>query len=216
MKMIFFCVKTYLNFRYVRVVLTTKMRAIFVKILDICTNFKKFYVLIFTFLTKFMILYILTFTTISKKRYILLNFSFTIALRVNSSSPYFWMTCSDCLSLHFSTSPVTLALHDRVRYYWGRVSNFNQSEAIKHCFLASDWLRFVTLPRKYRIISLILTPSTLRNFPVVRSTIWHVELSPDIVLDISKTNKLSFSKISSVWHLHLQQYSLVLLVFREL
>ena len=30
-----------------------------------------------------------------------------------------------------------------------RVSNFNQSEARKHCFLASDWPKFVTLPRKF-------------------------------------------------------------------
>ena len=27
------------------------------------------------------------------------------------------------------------------------VTNFNQSEARKHCFLASDWLKFETLPR---------------------------------------------------------------------
>ena len=35
----------------------------------------------------------------------------------------------------------------RVRYYRGGVSNFDQSEAIKHCFLVSDWLKFETLPR---------------------------------------------------------------------
>ena len=35
----------------------------------------------------------------------------------------------------------------RVRNYRGRVSNFNQSEARKHCFLASDWSKFETLPR---------------------------------------------------------------------
>ena len=40
----------------------------------------------------------------------------------------------------------------RVRYFRGRVSNFNQSEARKHCFLASDWLTFETLPRKYRTL----------------------------------------------------------------
>ena len=32
----------------------------------------------------------------------------------------------------------------------GRASKFNQSEARKQCFLDSDWLEFVTLPRKYR------------------------------------------------------------------
>ena len=39
---------------------------------------------------------------------------------------------------------------NRVRYYRGRVSNFDQTESRKHCFLASDWLKFETLPRLYR------------------------------------------------------------------
>ena len=38
----------------------------------------------------------------------------------------------------------------RVRYSRGRVSNYHQSEARKHCIPASDWLKFVTLPQKYR------------------------------------------------------------------
>ena len=38
----------------------------------------------------------------------------------------------------------------RVRYFRGRVSNFNQSEARKDCFLASDWSKFETPPHKYR------------------------------------------------------------------
>ena len=38
----------------------------------------------------------------------------------------------------------------------GKVSNFNQSEAIKHCFLASDWSKFKTLPRKYRTLFLLI------------------------------------------------------------
>ena len=42
----------------------------------------------------------------------------------------------------------------RVRYFRGRVSNFNKSEAGKHCFLAPDRLKFDTLPRKYRTLSL--------------------------------------------------------------
>ena len=37
----------------------------------------------------------------------------------------------------------------RVRYFWGRVSNFKQSGARKHCFPTSDWLKFETLPLKY-------------------------------------------------------------------
>ena len=40
----------------------------------------------------------------------------------------------------------------RVRYYRGRVSYFNQSEARKGCFLASDWLKYETLPRKFRTL----------------------------------------------------------------
>ena len=40
----------------------------------------------------------------------------------------------------------------RVRNFRGRVSNFNQSEARKQCVLASDWLKFVTLPRKFRTL----------------------------------------------------------------
>ena len=43
------------------------------------------------------------------------------------------------------------AYHNRVRYYRGRVSNFDQSEARKHCILASYLLKFETLPRKYRV-----------------------------------------------------------------
>ena len=37
----------------------------------------------------------------------------------------------------------------RVRNYRGRVSNFDQSEARKQCFLASDWLKFETLPDNF-------------------------------------------------------------------
>ena len=40
----------------------------------------------------------------------------------------------------------------RVRNFRGRVSIFNQSEARKQCFLASDWLKFETLPRKFRTL----------------------------------------------------------------
>ena len=37
-----------------------------------------------------------------------------------------------------------------VRYRWGRVPYFNQSEAVKHCFLAYDWMKYGTLPHQYR------------------------------------------------------------------
>ena len=45
-----------------------------------------------------------------------------------------------------------ICLSYRVRYYWGRVLNFDQSESRKHSFLASNWLKFETLPRKYRTL----------------------------------------------------------------
>ena len=41
---------------------------------------------------------------------------------------------------------------NRVRNFRGRVSNFNKSKARKQCFLASDWLKFETLPRKFRTL----------------------------------------------------------------
>ena len=40
----------------------------------------------------------------------------------------------------------------RVRYWRGRVPYFNQSEARKQCFTASDWLNYGTLPHKYRTL----------------------------------------------------------------
>ena len=40
----------------------------------------------------------------------------------------------------------------RVRNFRGRVSYFNQSEAREQSFLASDWLKLETLPRKYRTL----------------------------------------------------------------
>ena len=45
------------------------------------------------------------------------------------------------------SGPKYLISRNRVRFYRGRVSNFNQSEARKQCFLDSDWLKFETLPR---------------------------------------------------------------------
>ena len=36
---------------------------------------------------------------------------------------------------------------NRVGYFRGKVSYFNQSEARKYCFLASNWMIFETLPR---------------------------------------------------------------------
>ena len=44
------------------------------------------------------------------------------------------------------------ASDNRARNFRGRVSHFNQSEARKQCFLASDWLKYETLPRKFRTL----------------------------------------------------------------
>ena len=43
----------------------------------------------------------------------------------------------------------------RALYFRGRVTNLNQSEARKQCFLASDWLKFETHPRKYRTLLIV-------------------------------------------------------------
>ena len=37
-----------------------------------------------------------------------------------------------------------------------QLSNFNQSEARKQCFLASDWLNLGNFPRKYRALLVTL------------------------------------------------------------
>ena len=62
---------------------------------------------------------------------------------------------SPLLPLPFSSSildsPSTNS--NRVRYFEGRVSYFNLSEVRKQCFLASDWLKYETLPRNYRTLS---------------------------------------------------------------
>ena len=52
----------------------------------------------------------------------------------------------------------------RVRYFWGRITNFNQSEARKHCFFVSDWLKYETLPRKYRTLYSVDSVKTLSNY----------------------------------------------------
>ena len=80
----------------------------------------------------------------------------------------------------------------RVRYFWGRVSNFDQSEARKQCFLASDWLKFEALPRKYRTLyfpMIYITPSRLRfNFiTILEKKVWsfYLQLFESIVRRLS-------------------------------
>ena len=53
---------------------------------------------------------------------------------------------------NYDIKVVSLWYNYRVRNFRGRVSNFNQSEARKECFLASDWLKFETLPQKFRTL----------------------------------------------------------------
>ena len=56
----------------------------------------------------------------------------------------------DCRHLYFCN--VDNVLNYRARNFRGRVSYFNQSEGRKHPFLASDWLKYETLPRKFRTL----------------------------------------------------------------
>ena len=58
----------------------------------------------------------------------------------------FRLDFSNFPSFKNSEFPV-IFVHYRVRNFRGRVTNFDQSEARKQCFLASDWLKFETLPR---------------------------------------------------------------------
>ena len=62
-------------------------------------------------------------------------------------------------------------LSHRVWYFRGRVTDFNQSEARKHYFLAPDWSKFETLPRKipYSItISVSVTYCTVHSLYLKR------------------------------------------------
>ena len=55
--------------------------------------------------------------------------------------------------LNFDSSPqLNELLKYRARYYRGRVSNLNQSEARKTVFLDSDWSKLETLARLYRTL----------------------------------------------------------------
>ena len=59
-----------------------------------------------------------------------------------------------------------VGITDRVRYFRGTVSNFNESEARKHLVLASDWLIFETLPENTKIPWLLY--NFRRNYPLHR------------------------------------------------
>ena len=64
----------------------------------------------------------------------------------------------------FGPEPGNLTTVIRVRHFRGGVSNFNQSEARKRSVLSSDWLKFVTLPQKYRTLLLLNNIELKRNF----------------------------------------------------
>ena len=57
-----------------------------------------------------------------------------------------------------------VGITDRVRYFRGTVSNFNESEARKHFVLASDWLIFEILPENTKIPCLLY--NFRRNYPL--------------------------------------------------
>ena len=49
--------------------------------------------------------------------------------------------------LNLKDRTIQYSISNRVEFFWGKVENFNQSEARKHCFTASDWFKFETLPQ---------------------------------------------------------------------
>ena len=62
-------------------------------------------------------------------------------MHLKSISLYFYSSIV-ALTLNVITVTVLFTSCNRVRNYRGRVSNFDQSEARKQCFLASDWSKF--------------------------------------------------------------------------
>ena len=61
--------------------------------------------------------------------------------RVVSAKNVSCSTTQKFRSLPISHRDQTAVTYNEVQYFRGRVPNFNQSEARKHCLLASDWLR---------------------------------------------------------------------------
>ena len=57
----------------------------------------------------------------------------------------------------------------RVRNYRGRVSNFDQSEARKQCFLASDWLNFDRPFPENTVLHRALTTNVLTKLVILNS-----------------------------------------------
>ena len=88
-------------------------------------------------------------------------------------------------SIHFTQA------YDRVRYFWGKVPNSGKGR--KNYFLASNWLKFGTLPQKYRTLL-----NSLRERTTVCQTrqIW--------LAWSSLVKKSTFSRSSSSNHIILQ------------
>ena len=83
-------------------------------------------------------------------------------------SPFYPERCGARKYQYPLRSPSIFATLNRVRNFRGRVTNFNQSEARKQCFLASDWLKFETLPRKFRtLFSLTVTYTVLISYDLI-------------------------------------------------
>ena len=86
-----------------------------------------------------------------------------------------------------NTELKTFKINNRVRNYRGRVSNFDQSEVRKQCFLASDWLKFESLPRQIRTLYPKLMLSYTHNKITNTTTISKKE---DHILTRSKKTNL--------------------------
>ena len=61
----------------------------------------------------------------------------------------------------------------RVRYLWGRIRYFNQSEAIKQCCLDSDWLKFEDLPRNYRTLLVTVKFENIDQLSIWTNLSWN-------------------------------------------
>ena len=75
------------------------------------------------------------------------------------------MWSSRDLELRTLTPPV-YGVIEYIIFGEGSQFSFNQSEARRHCILASDWLKLETLPRKYRGLFYQDLPKNRANLPM--------------------------------------------------
>ena len=107
----------------------------------------------------------------------------------------------------------------RVRNFRGRVSYFNQSEARKGCFLASDWLKYETLPRKFRTLYLLFNfifkrrRTTSRSIVVkamhlaASSRIEYQEFLEEFIMELFEIRIFTGGVENKVWHGKLASHS---------